>query len=54
MMKKIIALLLTLCCLCMAPALAENDVWGLYARIANGEYLLGSAVACGDGMLHQA
>ena len=51
MMKKLIALVTVLCCLCLAVALAESDVWGLYVILPEGEYLLGTAVSCGDGQL---
>lgn len=51
MIKRLIALLMVLCSLCMASALAENDVWGLYVIMSEGEYLLGTAIPCGEGML---
>ena len=51
MMKRLFALLLALCCLCTA-ALAEGDVWALYAQATDGsDYLLGTAIPCGEGML---
>ena len=51
MMKRLFALLLALCCLGTA-ALAEGDVWSLYAQATDGsDYLLGSAIPCGEGML---
>ena len=51
MMKRLFALLLALCCLCTA-ALAEGNVWALYAQATDGsDYLLGTAIPCGEGML---
>lgn len=50
MMKKVLAMLL-LCCMLLASAIAEDDVWGIYTDLDGNEYLLGTAMPCGEGML---
>ena len=53
MMKKLLGILFVVMLLA-GTALAEGDVWALYAFTDNEPYLLGSAVATSDGVLLSA